>query len=134
MDLGQVYGSIRATKMIVEICSKDFPSTAATNQRAYQEWRKQYLPFIQEMERHYSAMLYRESKNDPQEHLANLAKSEKAFDGYRSGLKKQIQSEGQDSYKKICEGYPLYLKSPRMNLEAYYAEQVATVRTGPKPQ
>lgn len=132
MDLGQVYGAIRATKMLEEVCTKDFPATREGNQRAYEQWRRQYLPFAQEIERHFSAMALREAKDDSKQHMAVLAKIEKGFDGYKDGLRKQMASEGPDIYRKQCEGYPTYLRSPRMNLESYYGEQVATIRRGPK--
>jgi hypothetical protein len=131
-DLGQVYGGIRRAKMMEEICSKEFSATHESNRRAYEEWRKRYLSFAQEMERHYSAMTLREANNDPGQHKAVQDRFERGFDGYRDGLKQRLAADGLASFRKKCEGYPAYLRSPRMNLEAYYSEQVATIRRGPK--
>ncbi len=118
--------------MLEEVCSKDFPKTREPTQRAYQQWRKQYLPFIEEMEKHFSAAALPDGKNDPKQQAAILTTMEKSFDGQRDRLRQQLVSQGPDALRKTCETYPLFLQSPRMNLQSYFAEQVVTVRRGPK--
>ncbi len=131
MDLGQVYGAIRSAKFMGEICSESFPDQRQSNAAAFAQWRKRYLPFMQEMEKHFSAMAWRESGGDPQKHVQFLADAESSFNGYRMALKSQMTSDGPDAFAGQCELYPTYLASDRMDLEHYYAEQVAVIRKGP---
>jgi hypothetical protein len=131
MDLGQVYGAIRSAKFMGEICSESFPDQSQSNARAFSQWRARYLPFMQEMEKHFSVMAWRESGGDPQKHVDFLADAEKSFDGYRAALKSQMTADGPDTFANQCKLYPTYLDSDRMDLERYYAEQVAVIRKGP---
>lgn len=131
MDLGQVYGAIRSAKFMGDICTESFPEQRQSNAAAFAQWRTRYLPFLQEMEKHFSAMAWRESGGDPQKHVKFLADAEKSFDGYRAALKSQMTSDGPDAFASQCKAYPTYLASDRMDLEQYYAEQVAVVRKGP---
>lgn len=132
MDLGQVHGAIRSVRMMEEICSSEYPQTSDANRLGYEEWRTRYLSLIQETERHYSEMALREANGDRKRQLADLDRLEKGFEGHREAFKRQLAAGGADSFRKKCEGFVGYLRSPRMNLEVYYAEQVATIRKGPK--
>jgi hypothetical protein len=131
MDLGQVYGAIRSAKFIGEICSESFSDQRQSNAAAFAQWRTRYLPFMQEMEKHFSAMAWRESGGDPQKHVTFLADAESSFDGYRLALKSQMTADGPDAFASQCKLYPTYLASDRMDLERYYSEQVAVIRKGP---
>lgn len=131
MDLGQVYGAIRSAKFMGEICTDSFPDQAQPNAAAFKEWRMRYQPFIQEIERHFSAMAWRESGEDPERHVQFLADVEKSFGMYRAALKSQLTADGPDPFAGRCSVYPTYLASGRMDLERYYAEQVAVIRKGP---
>jgi hypothetical protein len=131
MDLGQVYGAIRSAQFMGEICTESFPDQVQSNASAFKQWRANYLPFMQEIERHFSTMAWRESGGDPQKHVKVLVDAEKALDRYRLALKSQMTADGQESFLGQCKLYPTYLASDRMNLEHYYAEQVAVVRKGP---
>lgn len=130
MDLGQVYGAIRGAKFMGEICSDSFPEQRQSNAAAFARWRTRFLPFMQEMEKHFSALAWRESGGDPQKHVKFLADAEKTFDGYRIALESQMTADGPDVFAEQCKLYPAYLASDRMNLESYYAEQVAVIRKG----
>ncbi len=131
MDLGQVYGAIRSAKFMGEICSESFPDQSQSNPAAFAEWRTRYLPFMQEIEKHFSVMAWRESGGEPQKHVKFLADAENSFDGYRVALKAQMAKDGPDAFASQCKLYPTYLASDRMDLEHYYAEQVAVIRKGP---
>lgn len=131
MDLGQVYGAIRSTRFIGEICSESFADQIQTNAAAFAAWRKRYLPFMQEMEKHFSQMAWREAGGDPQKLMKFLAAADASFDGIRAGLKAQMTADGTDSLAIQCELFPSHLASARMDLEHYYAEQVAVIRNGP---
>lgn len=133
MDLGQVHGAIRGAKFMGDICSESFPSQRQANADAFAQWRKRYLPFMQEMEKHFLAMALMASGSDPQEHLKYLSEMEKVFEGYRGALKTQMTADGPEAFASQCKLYPAYLASNRMNLERYYAEQVAVIRKGPAP-
>ena len=130
MDLGQVYGAIRSVKFMGEICTESFPDQAQTNAATYKQWRVTYLPFIQEMERHFSAMAWKESGGVPQKHVQFLVDVDKTFEQYRAALKSQMSADGDEAFKSQCNVYSAYLSSERMDLEHYYAEQVAVVRKG----
>lgn len=130
MDLGQIYGGVRAVKYMEDICSEAFPATTKTNEVAYKQWRERFLPFLQEVEKHWGAMAWKEAKGDPQRHTEVLTKLEKSFEGYKKGLKSQMASDGQDAFRKQCELYPQYLRTDQTNLEYFYAEQVNTMRKG----
>ena len=131
MDLGQVYGAIRSAKFMGEICSDSFPDQIQPNAAAFKQWRARYLPFMQEIEKHFSAMAWRESGGDPQKHVKFLADAEASFDGYRAALKSQMTADGSEAFACQCKLYPAYLATDRMNLEHYYAEQVTVIRSGP---
>jgi hypothetical protein len=130
MDLGQVYGAIRSAKFMDEICSESFPDQREFNAEALAQWRARHLPFIQEIEKHFSVLAWKESGGDPQKHVKFLADTEKAFDGYRAALKSQMTAEGPDTFADQCKLYPTYLATDRMDLERYYAEQVVVIRKG----
>ncbi len=134
MDLGQVYGAIRSVKSMGEICTESFPDQEQTNTAAYKQWRAAYLPFIQEMEHHFSTMVWKESGGTPKKHVQLLIEADKSFEQYRAVLKSQMSADGNEAFHNLCNAYPVYLASKRMDLEHYYAEQVAVVRKGPVNQ
>jgi len=98
---------------------------------AYKKWRTRYLPFLQELEKHWTALAWREAKGDPKRHADFLNEMARYFDQYKESLRKQMQSDGPESFQKQCDLYPVYLTKDRTKLEYFYAEQVATVRRGP---
>jgi hypothetical protein len=106
MDLGQVYGAIEAVKFTKDICDKAFPDYIQANGAAYQRWRARFKPFLQEMEKHYTASMWREAKGDPQKHMALLKEMDDIFMQYREGLKKQMMSDGPEVFRKQCGIYP----------------------------
>lgn len=132
MDLGQVYGAVQALKFMKEICSEAFPAQSQSNELAYAKWRSRFLPFLQEVEKHWSAAAWREAKGDPKQHVDFLNKIANYFDQYKEGLRKQMSSDGLQPFQKQCGLYPTYLTTDRTNLEYFYAEQVTTLRKGPE--
>lgn len=62
MDLGQVYGATQVIKFMKEICNESFPTLVEPNDLAYKKWRTRYLPFLQELEKHWTASAWREAK------------------------------------------------------------------------
>jgi len=132
MDLGQVYGAIKAVKAMEEICGNAYPEYIKKNEVAYQEWRAKYKPFLQEMERHFTAYAWREAGGDTQRHMEVLRKLDDGFKGYKKGLEAEMRSEGEEAFRNKCQIYPIYLMTDRLNLEHFYAEQVSTIRKGPK--
>lgn len=128
MDLGHVYGAIKATKFYVELCAEYHPSTKDANDLAYAEWRKKYLDFIQEIEKEMVSMIWDESKGNMIEYQENLSNHNKQMEKQKFALEIQTQKETEPSFKQICELFPEYLSSERMNLEYFYSEQVQTIR------
>jgi hypothetical protein len=132
MDLGQVYGGGQSIKQYRDICADAFPVFHQQNEKAYIAWRSKYLVFLQEIEKHWTAMAWRESKGDAAKYSDFLAKTSGMFDRYKDVLRKQLSSDGSEQFRKTCALYPQYLASARANLEYFYAEQVITVRKGPR--
>ena len=130
MDLGQVYGAIQAVKFMKEICSDSFAGLSKTSEVAYQAWRKRHLPFLQEVEKHWSSAAWREAKGDPLKHMEFLNKMGTSFDQYKQGLRQQLSADGSDAFAKQCGAYGRYLTTDRTNIEYFYAEQVITMRRG----
>jgi len=127
-DLGQVYGAIQATKFMKEICSDKVPKLIEQNETAYQKWRVKYKAFLQEIERHYSRMLWNEAGGNPEKHMQVMNKYDNDLQGYKTGLARLMQNDGDKVFFQTCAIYPVYLTTERMNLEYFYAEQVQTIR------
>ena len=130
MDLGQVYGAVQSVMQMKDICSESFPELTQENETAYKNWRKHYLPFLQEVDKHWAAFAFREANGDPQKHVDFLNKMTNYFEQYKQGLHKQLSADGPDVFAKKCGMYAKYLTTDRTNLEYFYAEQVATMRRG----
>lgn len=131
MDLGQVYGAIQSVKQMKDICSDSFPALTKENEAAYQGWRKHYLSFLQEVDKHWTAFAWREANGNPQKYTEFLNKMTNYSEQYKQGLRKQLSADGTDAFAKQCGVYAKYLTTDRTNLEYFYAEQVATMRRGP---
>ena len=132
MDFGQVYGAAVAVQQYRDICSEAFPDVQKANAAAYSAWRTKHLKFLQEMEKHKTAMAWKEAKGDEKKYVESLAKMSSSFDRYKDALREQLKAYGPDGFRRICMGYPEYLQTDRGNLEYFYAEQVVTVRRGPQ--
>ena len=130
MDLGQVYGAIKAVKYMKEICADSFPEFIHQNEGAYQKWRGKYKLFLQEIEKHFSALLWRESGGDPEKHMELLNNYDNALLGYKKGLSTQMHNDGKKVFRGTCKIYPVYLTTDQTNLEYFYTEQVGIIRKG----
>jgi len=106
MDLGQVYGATQAVKFMKEICNESFPNLVEPNDLAYKKWRTRYLPFLQELEKHWTALAWREAKGDPKRHADFLNEMARYFDQYKESLRKQMQRYHQKVCKKVKAMYP----------------------------
>ena len=132
MDLGQVYGAINAVKFAKEICAEAYPDYIEKNEVAYQKWRTQYKTFLQEMQQHFLVMTYREAGEDPQRQVEVLRKVDDKLEGMKKGLKDMMRSKGENSFRSMCQTYPVYLTTDSTNIEYFYADQVSTIRKGLK--
>jgi hypothetical protein len=131
MDFGQVYGGAVAMQQYRDICAEEFPEVRDKNSNAYSQWRAKYLKFLQELEKHRTAMAWKEAKGDERKHVEILTKMNASFERYKGALREQLKSGAGDNFSRACTLYPQYLQSDRGNLEYFYAEQVATIRKGP---
>lgn len=129
-DLAQVYGAIQAVKYMKEICADNLPKYIKQNETAYQKWRVKYKTFLQEIERHFSKMLWREAGRDPEKHMLILDKYDKILLGYKKGLANLMRNDGEKGIHNTCKIYPVYLTTDRTNLEYFYSEQLVTIRRG----
>lgn len=126
-DLGHVYGAMQALRYGKEICSEFFPNYNRANEVAYTQWRKQYLSFIQEIQKRMVDLIA--SDSDP----ASQLRSKKAFDEHMAGLKNGMREEARSdmgTFEKYCRLYPKYLAHRKQDLERYYSEQVIVIRKG----
>ncbi|MBC7750976.1 MAG: hypothetical protein H7Z73_04545 [Candidatus Saccharibacteria bacterium] len=130
MDLGQVYGAIQGIKSTNEICNESFPLLKKQNDAAFQNWRKQYLPFLQEIEKYWTAAAWKITNGDQQKYLEFLTKFNASSVQYKNSLRAYLSANGSDSLSKQCSYYSEYLTTERANFEYYYAEQVNTIRGG----
>jgi hypothetical protein len=89
------------------------------------------LPFIQEVDKHWTAFAWREANGDPQQYTEFRNKAGVYFEQYKRGLRKELSAEGPDAFAKQCGLYAKYMTTERVNIEHFYAEQVATMRRGP---
>jgi len=132
MDFGQVYGAAVALQQYRDICAESFRDLRKQNADAYAAWRAKYLKFLQELEKHRTAMAWKEAKGDEKKYVEALSKINASFDRYKEALRDQLKSGGADGFRRACVQYPQYLQTDRGNLEYFYAEQVATMRKGPR--
>lgn len=127
-DLGQVYGGIRSIKDLGEICTSHFPQEREANTDAYRSWRKRYLPFLQEIEKDWTALAWKESGGNQGKYVNTLQAMDASLDKYKDSLEQQLMSGGAEQFAAACRLYPKYLQTPRTDLEHYYQEQVQTIR------
>ena len=127
-DLGQVYGAIRSVEHMKQICTAAFPTNKKNISAAYQQWRKNYQPFIDEIEKHMTNLIWQESNGNRKKYVVLSSTAEKNFIELRGTLKVKMMSGSVGSFSEQCGFYPSYLVLSRMNLEHYYSEQVAVIR------
>ncbi len=117
MDLGQVYGAVRAVGYMKDICNEAFPELAPANSEAQREWRAKYLTLLQELEKHWESFAWQEAKGNPTDHMKFISNMEDTFDQYKIGLDTELRSDGPEIFRAICENYPKYLTTERTNLD-----------------
>jgi len=127
-DLAIIYGDIQQVKAWEEICSEQFPSTRDPNRGAVERWRDQYSPFIQEIERRWAKLISDKSKGDETRKDAMVAGFQKLYQETKNDFRQKLLADGRELFQRRCENYPLYLRSPRMNLEDVHADAVKRVR------
>ena len=134
-DLGRVAGGIRAMVWVKEICADAFPAYSKQNEAAYLEWRKKYLPFLQEMERYRLAAFMKQVKGNQAALIELTTRWEETIEMNKQAFRQRVLAAGPEAFRLTCQSYPaVYLQSDRGNLEHFYAEQVATIRKGDKPK
>ncbi len=131
MDLGQVYAGAEGMKQYRDICAEAFPVFNQQNEKAYGEWRRKYLSFLQELEQHFTAAAWREAKGDEAKYLEFRLRMSRTLDQGKKLMRKQLSDLGNEQFRKACSIYPQKLSGARANLEHFYAEQVVTIRSGP---
>ncbi len=127
-DLGTVSAAIRGVASIKEICADSFPAYSKQNEAAYLEWRKKYLPFLQEMERYRRDSFMKQVNGNQAEYSERTIWWEKAIETNKQAIRQQFLAAGPENFRQRCQGYSASLQTDRVNLENFYAEQVATLR------
>ncbi len=128
MDLGHVYAGVKSTKHLEELCTQYFPNTKTANEAAYTEWRKSQLELIQELEKKWTMLAWEASNGKQEDYAEILSNSHKEIAKLKTAMEAQM-NEQQDSFQSLCDAFPEYLKSERMNLEHFYSEQIETIRS-----
>lgn len=121
LDLSQVWGAIHMNELLRKLCNKTYPETEEANNQAYKQWRSDYLPFIQRIERYYELLIITISEGDATKQMKLRAKSYNDMEVATETMK--------DTYLKLCPIFPVFLKLPRMNLESYYKEQMKVINS-----
>ena len=127
-----VISEIRSVKWFEELCTESFPATAAANQPAYADWAKRHSAFIAEMEGHFEKVQrYRASQTDNPLPAPSLEQLKSGVEQQQTGFKSRLKLLGQEDLRKMCEGYPAALTTPRFDLEQSRKVPVDIVRKGP---
>jgi hypothetical protein len=135
IDLGTVYGALEGIKHIRDICSDDFPKLRTENENAYTLWRQKYLPFLQEIERHWSAFAETQTNGgEPKKLYEFRVAVGDQMNKIKASQRDHMIRSGHEQFERVCQAYPRYLKTDRANLEYFYSEQVETIRRALKSE
>ena len=131
IDLGQIYGAISSARLRENICSRNFPELSSKLREVHLEWRNKNLSFIQDIEKRFQERLWVSVGDNKKEFL--LLRKQLADDEmqYEEGLEEIMRGQGGDELKYECDNFDMFLASDVMDLESFFAEQLAVVRKGP---
>jgi hypothetical protein len=135
-DLGRLILEIRSVQWTADICAEKFPESRAANQKGVDRWKKKYKPFVDEMTRQFEGIPKYWATLDPATAKAAPAmwiSVNKQLEGARDQVRKDyLEHLGEAKFHVVCDRYPQVLEADRWNLERYRANEVATIRRGPK--
>ena len=125
---------VRSVKWIEEICSEAFPSSAQTNERAYDDWLLQYGAFVKEMEGQFDVIdrYWADVSPKAKKEGLNVTALRAKVDADREGLRTDFHATNAVSFQRRCDAYPEILLSPQLDLENSQADYVSSVRRGPQ--
>ncbi|MDO8263385.1 MAG: hypothetical protein Q7T21_09170 [Gallionella sp.] len=123
---------IRAVGWIEEVCSEKYPHTKIGNQNAVKSWRARYSNFISEIESQFQTIekYWKTAPESPPQNARTVKQIEDHLQEARLRLQQKVNSEDPVIFHKICEVYPKFLETPKMDLENARYQFVTTVRRG----
>jgi len=135
-DFGELIVRVRSVRWIEEICSETFPATAEANGHAYEVWRVDNGPFVDEVEGQFLviAKYWGEESAAARKEGLTVAQLKARVDANRAGLRQDFLARGMRSFQARCEAYPEILLSPQLDLEHSQADLVRSMRLGPGEQ
>jgi hypothetical protein len=135
-DFGELIVRVRSVKWIEEICSETFPATAEANRHAYEVWRVDNGPFVDEIEGQFLIIdkYWGDASEQARKEGLTVDKLKAKVDANKAGLRQDFQARGLRSFQARCEAYPEILLSPQLDLERSQADLVRSVRLGPEPR
>jgi hypothetical protein len=127
-DVIAVYMATEDLADIVTLCADTFPNTLSTNKAAYQNWRFQHLPFLHGMEQSYATLTRDMAGQDTPRQLEVIRQVDQQLNITKEKSRKQLKSLDEDRFRGICNGYPLYLTTERVNFEQKYAKEINSIK------
>jgi len=135
-SLGVIMSKIRGVQYTADICAERYPATKEANQRAAEDWRDRYQPFIGEMTAAFNGLpRYWAGRNKEAARAgpAMWAQVNRQLDGAKLLLEQQYLAQlGEEKFAIVCANYAMVLQAPGADLERTQVQEVATIRRGPK--
>jgi len=132
-DFAELIVRVRSVKWIEEICSDNFPATAAANRHAYEVWLVDHGSFVDEMEGQFLIIdkYWGAASAQARKDGMTVDQLKARVDANRAGLAQDFRARGMRSFQVRCESYPEIMLSPQLDLEKSQADLVRSVRMGP---
>ena len=133
-DFGELILRVRSVRWIAEICGEAAPATATDNRRAYAGWYRAHKAFVDEMEGQFAIIEAYWADASPQARQEGLTAQQLRIkvDANREGLQRDMVAKGQPALLKRCQAYPAILRSQQLDFERTQADEVRSVRLGPR--
>ena len=133
-DFGELIVRVRSVKWIEEICSEAFPTTAETNEHAYDDWLMEHGDFVKEVESQFEVIGRYWSDVSPQARKDgfNVDALRAKVESNKDGLRTDFHATSAVTFQRRCDAYPEILLSPQLDLEKSQADYVTSMRRGPR--
>ena len=133
-DFGELIVRVRSVKWIEEICSEAFPSTAETNEHAYDDWLMAHGEFVKEVEGQFEVIGRYWGDVSPQARKEGIGVDalRARVEANKDGLRTDFHATSAVSFQRRCDAYPEILLSPQLDLEKSQADYVVSMRRGPR--
>lgn len=127
-DVGQVYGTLRGVRQMVDICAGAFPASAPDNRAAFRRWRERYRPFLDEMESRYQGAIAAATGHDEASYRAAMAQIERGFVRRTESTRAELLAANAAGLESECGGFARVLDSEAVDFERMQAAKVRKIR------